>query len=302
MTTIIPPVTSATNPAGAVSSALNNTTEIASKAGQHARTEHRADRRSRQHASKQRNNPTRLQPPRRTARRHRHSCLRIEHDHGFPRHIGNQPGRLGFERTGRQHRNRQQFHDVSAALDNATAESGPAQSDGYQSIHPAARRIRRRRAADEDERHVEHAGVSAAERTNDASALARRRDRGRERQHRATGQRSSDLVADGDPARDGDGYDHGAIRPDRLYRHGRGQSGSQPFTWNGVGSDGTTWPAGNYTLTATAVTASGQSTTVTSQVEGQITSVDLTQTPPLLAMGGQNYKLTDIQRIVVPGG
>jgi flagellar basal-body rod modification protein FlgD len=79
-------------------------------------------------------------------------------------------------------------------------------------------------------------------------------------------------------------------------------AGSQPFTWNGVGSDGTTWPAGNYTLTATAVTASGQSTTVTSQVEGQITSVDLTKTPPLLAMGGQNYKLTDIQRIVVPGG
>ncbi len=78
-------------------------------------------------------------------------------------------------------------------------------------------------------------------------------------------------------------------------------AGSQPFTWNGVGSDGTTWPAGNYTLTTTAVTASGQSTTVTSQVEGQITSVDLTQTPPLLAMGGQNYKLTDIQRIVVPG-
>jgi flagellar basal-body rod modification protein FlgD len=77
--------------------------------------------------------------------------------------------------------------------------------------------------------------------------------------------------------------------------------GSQPFTWNGVGSDGTTWPAGNYTLTATAVTASGQSTTITSQVEGQITSVDLTQTPPLLAMGGQNYKVTDIQRIVVPG-
>ena len=78
-------------------------------------------------------------------------------------------------------------------------------------------------------------------------------------------------------------------------------AGSQPFTWNGVGSDGTTWPAGNYTLTATAVTASGQSTTVTSQVEGQITSVDLSQTPPALAMGGQNYKLTDIQRIVVPG-
>lgn len=78
--------------------------------------------------------------------------------------------------------------------------------------------------------------------------------------------------------------------------------GSQVFTWNGVGNDGTTWPAGNYTLTTTAVTAGGQSTTVTTQVEGQVTSVDLSQTPPLLAMGGQNYKLTDIQRIVAPGG
>jgi flagellar basal-body rod modification protein FlgD len=76
--------------------------------------------------------------------------------------------------------------------------------------------------------------------------------------------------------------------------------GSQTFAWNGVGSDGTTWPAGNYNLTATAVTASGQSTTVTSQVEGQITSVDLTKTPPALMMGGQTYTINDIQQIVVP--
>ena len=39
--------------------------------------------------------------------------------------------------------------------------------------------------------------------------------------------------------------------------------GNQIFTWDGVGNDGTTWPAGNYTLTATAVTAAGQSTTIT---------------------------------------
>ncbi len=78
-------------------------------------------------------------------------------------------------------------------------------------------------------------------------------------------------------------------------------AGSQTYTWNGVGNDGSNWPAGNYTLTATAVTASGQSTTVTTQVEGQISSVDLTQTPPQLAMGGQNYTINDIQRIVAPG-
>ena len=78
-------------------------------------------------------------------------------------------------------------------------------------------------------------------------------------------------------------------------------SGSQTYTWNGVGTDGTTWPAGNYTLTATAVTATGQTTTVTSQVEGKVSSVDLGQTPPLLSIGGQNYKITDIQQIIAPG-
>jgi flagellar basal-body rod modification protein FlgD len=77
-------------------------------------------------------------------------------------------------------------------------------------------------------------------------------------------------------------------------------SGSQPFTWNGVGNDGTTWPAGNYTLTATAVTASGQSTPVTAQVEGRVNSVDLTQTPPVLSIGGQNYTINDIQQIIAP--
>ncbi|MGH6663634.1 MAG: FlgD immunoglobulin-like domain containing protein, partial [Pseudolabrys sp.] len=33
--------------------------------------------------------------------------------------------------------------------------------------------------------------------------------------------------------------------------------GAQTFTWNGVGNDCTQWPVGNYTLTATAVSASG---------------------------------------------
>jgi flagellar basal-body rod modification protein FlgD len=78
-------------------------------------------------------------------------------------------------------------------------------------------------------------------------------------------------------------------------------SGSQTYTWNGVGNDGTVWPAGNYTLTATAVSASGQSTTITTQVEGKVSSVDLTKTPPALSIGGQTYTINDIQQIIVPG-
>jgi flagellar basal-body rod modification protein FlgD len=77
-------------------------------------------------------------------------------------------------------------------------------------------------------------------------------------------------------------------------------SGAQPFTWNGVGNDGTTWPAGNYTLTATAVSASGQTVPITTQVEGKVNSVDLTQTPPVLVIGGQNYTINDIQQIIAP--
>ncbi len=79
-------------------------------------------------------------------------------------------------------------------------------------------------------------------------------------------------------------------------------SGSQSYTWNGVGNDGTVWPAGNYTLTATAVSANGQSTPITTQVEGKVSSVDLTKTPPALSVGGQTYTVNDIQKIVVPGG
>ena len=79
-------------------------------------------------------------------------------------------------------------------------------------------------------------------------------------------------------------------------------AGSQSYIWNGIGNNGTQWPAGDYTLTANAVSASGQSTPVTTQVQGQVTSVDLTQTPPALTIGGQNYKISDIQKIVVPGG
>jgi flagellar basal-body rod modification protein FlgD len=77
-------------------------------------------------------------------------------------------------------------------------------------------------------------------------------------------------------------------------------SGSQPFTWNGVGNDGTVWPAGNYNLTATGTTASGQTTAITTTVQGKVTAIDLTKSPALLTVNGQTYQLTDIQQIVAP--
>jgi flagellar basal-body rod modification protein FlgD len=78
-------------------------------------------------------------------------------------------------------------------------------------------------------------------------------------------------------------------------------SGAQSYTWNGVGNDGKIWPSGTYTLTATAVDASGQSTAISTQVEAPVDSVDLTQSPPVLSINGQNYTMNQLQKIVAPG-
>lgn len=73
---------------------------------------------------------------------------------------------------------------------------------------------------------------------------------------------------------------------------------SQVFSWNGLGNDGTQWPDGQYTLTATATDASGNPVAVTTQIQGQVDSVDLTQSPPLLSIGGQPYTISQIRRIL----
>jgi flagellar basal-body rod modification protein FlgD len=72
---------------------------------------------------------------------------------------------------------------------------------------------------------------------------------------------------------------------------------NQPFTWNGKGNDGSQWPDGQYTLTATAADSSGNSVGVTTEVQGVVSSVDLTQSPPLLTIAGQTYTVNQIQRI-----
>ena len=72
---------------------------------------------------------------------------------------------------------------------------------------------------------------------------------------------------------------------------------NQPFTWNGQGTDGTQWPDGQYNLTATATDGSGNSVGITTEVQGVVSSVDLTQTPPLLSIDGQSYTVNQIKGI-----
>jgi flagellar basal-body rod modification protein FlgD len=74
-------------------------------------------------------------------------------------------------------------------------------------------------------------------------------------------------------------------------------TGSNTFSWNGQGSNGVTWPAGTYTLSVSATGANGQAVTVTSQVQGVVSGVNLSQSPPQVTIGGQSYPISAIQSI-----
>jgi flagellar basal-body rod modification protein FlgD len=74
-------------------------------------------------------------------------------------------------------------------------------------------------------------------------------------------------------------------------------TGNNTYTWNGKGNNGVTWPDGNYTLAITAAGANGQAVTVSTQVQGTISSVDVSQNPPQVTVGGQTYPLSAIQSI-----
>jgi flagellar basal-body rod modification protein FlgD len=73
---------------------------------------------------------------------------------------------------------------------------------------------------------------------------------------------------------------------------------NQPFTWDGKGSDGTQWPDGQYKLTATATDTSGNPVAIGTQIIGIVSSVDLTQTPPLLSISDQPFTVNQIKQIL----
>jgi flagellar basal-body rod modification protein FlgD len=75
---------------------------------------------------------------------------------------------------------------------------------------------------------------------------------------------------------------------------------NQTFKWNGQGTDGTQLPDGNYTLTATGKDASGQTVAVSTEIQGVVDSADLSQTPPLLSIGGQTFTVDKVKKVVRP--
>ncbi|WP_027553335.1 flagellar hook assembly protein FlgD [Bradyrhizobium sp. Cp5.3] len=71
-----------------------------------------------------------------------------------------------------------------------------------------------------------------------------------------------------------------------------------PFTWNGQGNDGTQWPDGKYTITATGKDVANNNVGIAAQVQGTVSSVDLTQSPPLLTIDGNSYTVSQVKSIV----
>jgi flagellar basal-body rod modification protein FlgD len=79
------------------------------------------------------------------------------------------------------------------------------------------------------------------------------------------------------------------------------QPGQQQFTWNGIGTNGQQYPPGAYTISVTATGASGQPVAVSTQVQGTVSAVDVAQNPPTLTVNGQNFALSQILSVMMPG-
>ncbi len=75
-------------------------------------------------------------------------------------------------------------------------------------------------------------------------------------------------------------------------------AGPLTFQWDGKGNNGVQWPDGNYTISVTGKDASGQTVSIPSEIQGVVNSVDLTKSPPVLAIGGQTFTIDKVKRVV----
>jgi flagellar basal-body rod modification protein FlgD len=74
-------------------------------------------------------------------------------------------------------------------------------------------------------------------------------------------------------------------------------AGTQSFTWSGQGNNGQTWPDGTYTIAVTATGANAQVVNVSTQVQGTVSGVNLSQNPPTLIVNGQNVPVSQVTSI-----
>jgi flagellar basal-body rod modification protein FlgD len=76
------------------------------------------------------------------------------------------------------------------------------------------------------------------------------------------------------------------------------QPGQQTFTWNGQTNSGNLLTSGSYTIAIAATDTTGQTTAVSTQTQGTVSGVDVSQNPPNLIVNGQSYPLSQVLQIV----
>jgi flagellar basal-body rod modification protein FlgD len=79
-------------------------------------------------------------------------------------------------------------------------------------------------------------------------------------------------------------------------------AGTNSYTWNGQGNNGVTWPDGTYTIAVNATGANGQAVTVSTQVQGVVSAVNMSQSPPTLTVSGQSVPISSIESVGSGGG
>jgi flagellar basal-body rod modification protein FlgD len=78
-------------------------------------------------------------------------------------------------------------------------------------------------------------------------------------------------------------------------------AGQQNFAWDGRGNSGNKWPDGNYKMSITAKDTSGNPVTVSTEVSGKVDGVNLQASPPTLQIGGADFTVDKIKRVVRAG-
>jgi flagellar basal-body rod modification protein FlgD len=74
-------------------------------------------------------------------------------------------------------------------------------------------------------------------------------------------------------------------------------AGAQSFAWNGRAANGQVLTDGDHTISVVAKDASGQPVSVSTLVQGMVDGVDLSKSPPILSIGGQEFTLDKIKQV-----
>lgn len=75
------------------------------------------------------------------------------------------------------------------------------------------------------------------------------------------------------------------------------KAGSQNFIWDGKSNSGLNLPDGKYKIAVSAADATGQSIAISTEVTGTVDSVDLTQQPAVMSIGGQTFTFDAIKQV-----